>query len=429
MKKTLTILLIAIIFVSTSAFLSTPGSAFALPSGMSVGVDYWNGFKASVFLNRDSPLMSEAGIKIVKLVFTPSAMSNLASLVPAITNAKFEVLGVLCNRDLLRANNINGWGNWVYNTVSAYKNYVKVWEVWNEPDWDTGFGSPGDPVKYTSWLKAAYSQAKQADPTCRIIGVSISAVFSTTLSFLTAVYNNGGQPYMDAVSVHPYCANLSPLPPAQTSGNGKAYWKTQDARNIMVQKGDASKPIWITEMGWNTNGGGTTGSTVTEAVQAKYFTDALNYARTNWNWLEAFIVYQWQDGGSIDGGGSYFGLLREDGTRKPSFYAIKTFTSTSSSPSSSIIVTTPNGGQNWARGSVHTITWTSTGSPGAYVKIELLKGGVLNRVISSSTANDGSTSWTISSTQTLGTDYKIRITSTSITSITDSSDNNFAVTR
>jgi peptidoglycan/xylan/chitin deacetylase (PgdA/CDA1 family) len=94
---------------------------------------------------------------------------------------------------------------------------------------------------------------------------------------------------------------------------------------------------------------------------------------------------------------------------------------------STITVTTPNGGQSWVRGTVHTITWTSIGSPGAYVKIELLKGGVLNRVISSSTVNDGSYSWAIISTQALGIDYKIRITSTSITSITDSSNNNFAI--
>lgn len=92
-----------------------------------------------------------------------------------------------------------------------------------------------------------------------------------------------------------------------------------------------------------------------------------------------------------------------------------------------LTVTTPNGGQTWARGSVHTITWASTGSPGAYVKIELLKGGVLNKIISSSTANDGSYTWTISATQTVGTDYKIRITSTSITSITDNSNSNFAI--
>jgi hypothetical protein len=61
------------------------------------------------------------------------------------------------------------------------------------------------------------------------------------------------------------------------------------------------------------------------------------------------------------------------------------------------------------------------------VKIELLKAGVLNRVISASTANDRSYSWTILSTQTIGSDYKIRITSTTNTSITDSRDANFTV--
>ena len=98
-----------------------------------------------------------------------------------------------------------------------------------------------------------------------------------------------------------------------------------------------------------------------------------------------------------------------------------------SAPTSTLTVTSPNGGQNWARGTTHSITWTSTGSPGAYVKIELLKGAVVNRIITSSTANDGSYSWTIPSTQTLGTDYKIRITSTSNPAITDSSNSNFAI--
>ena len=94
-----------------------------------------------------------------------------------------------------------------------------------------------------------------------------------------------------------------------------------------------------------------------------------------------------------------------------------------------ITVISPNGGQSWVRGTTHAIKWTSTGSPGAYVKIELLKSGIVNKIIASSTANDGSYSWTISSTQTLGTDYKIRITSTSKPSITDSSNSNFAIVR
>ncbi len=68
-----------------------------------------------------------------------------------------------------------------------------------------------------------------------------------------------------------------------------------------------------------------------------------------------------------------------------------------------LTVTSPNGGESWVGGSTHEITWTSTGSPTALVKIELVKPGVaLNKVIIASTPNDGSYSWVIPMTQALG---------------------------
>ncbi|KPQ43812.1 MAG: Ser-Thr-rich glycosyl-phosphatidyl-inositol-anchored membrane family protein [Candidatus Methanoperedens nitroreducens] len=87
----------------------------------------------------------------------------------------------------------------------------------------------------------------------------------------------------------------------------------------------------------------------------------------------------------------------------------------------------PNGGEKWIRGTTQTIKWNSTESPGSYVKIELLKAGVLNRVIVLSTLNDGSHPWFIPSLQTPGTDYKVKITSTSNLSYTDMSNSNFSI--
>lgn len=87
----------------------------------------------------------------------------------------------------------------------------------------------------------------------------------------------------------------------------------------------------------------------------------------------------------------------------------------------------PNGGESWNKGSTKTITWTKAGNVGSYVKIELLKSGAVNRVISWSTPNDGSFSWYIPSTQSIGSDYKIRITSTSYSKYTDSSNYNFKI--
>ncbi len=51
----------------------------------------------------------------------------------------------------------------------------------------------------------------------------------------------------------------------------------------------------------------------------------------------------------------------------------------------SIAVTSPNGGETWAGGTTQTIRWTYSGTPGSRVRIELMKNGVVNRTINSST--------------------------------------------
>jgi Tol biopolymer transport system component len=98
----------------------------------------------------------------------------------------------------------------------------------------------------------------------------------------------------------------------------------------------------------------------------------------------------------------------------------------------SIKVKYPNGGETWKRDTLlKVISWNYTGDPGATVRVELLKGGVVNTVISASRAigtnGFGYMYWTIPSTQTIGTDYRIRVTSTTNGSYTDISDSNFSI--
>jgi beta-glucanase (GH16 family) len=107
--------------------------------------------------------------------------------------------------------------------------------------------------------------------------------------------------------------------------------------------------------------------------------------------------------------------------------SVHTDTSNGNFVISPISVVYPNGGNSWIRGTTNTIKWGYTGNSGTYVKIELFKGGVFNRLISSSTPNDGSYSWTIPLTQTIGTDYKIKVTSTSNSVYNDWSNNYFRI--
>jgi C1A family cysteine protease len=108
------------------------------------------------------------------------------------------------------------------------------------------------------------------------------------------------------------------------------------------------------------------------------------------------------------------------------------FTGTPVTPPA-LTVALPNNGENWKTGSSHAITWTYTGNPGSKVKIELLKNGVLNRTITSrasiGSGGSGSYNWKISRTQAAGIDYKIKITSTTNSSATDTSNMNFTLSQ
>ena len=77
----------------------------------------------------------------------------------------------------------NYWANYVYKTVSKYKNYIKIWQVWNEPDSTTNYENikkwnneapnkddlnkwHGTIFEYIRLLRITYEVAKKIDPEC-----------------------------------------------------------------------------------------------------------------------------------------------------------------------------------------------------------------------------------------------------------------------
>jgi hypothetical protein len=100
-------------------------------------------------------------------------------------------------------------------------------------------------------------------------------------------------------------------------------------------------------------------------------------------------------------------------------------------PPPSIKVRTPNGDRTFSAGGTRTISWTYTGDPGAWVKIQLLKGGKVVRTINRKTAigsnGKGSFGWIIPSSLAPGGDYRVKITSRTDSALTDTSDHDFGI--
>jgi hypothetical protein len=90
-----------------------------------------------------------------------------------------------------------------------------------------------------------------------------------------------------------------------------------------------------------------------------------------------------------------------------------------------VTVTSPNGGENWDAGSVHSITWVSSNITKVKIDYSTNNGTNWTNIISSTTASTGSYSWTVPNT--VSTSCKVQISDTSNALINDQSNAVFTI--
>lgn len=219
---------------------------------------------------------------------------------------------------------------------------VHYWEIWNEPNSPDFWQPKSDPTAYTQLLKSSYAALKQQDPKAYIITGGLSAQATTSnsyapIDFLTGVYHAGAKGSFDAVGDHPYTFPLSPTSSVDHAWNQMAAVNAS-LRQTMITNGDSDKKIWITEFGAPTGGPGPISTidkpnldqhpyVVDEALQKKIMLDALTLYKS-YDWAGPFFWYSYQDAGDTqDTNENFFGLLRYNGSPKPTYDAYKSWIS------------------------------------------------------------------------------------------------------
>jgi len=102
------------------------------------------------------------------------------------------------------------------------------------------------------------------------------------------------------------------------------------------------------------------------------------------------------------------------------------FTILPATPTASITLVSPNGGETFARGTAVPIVWNSSGDLGSTVKI-VLRRGTASSTLFGGTPNDGSHVWNIPATYPTGSNFSIEISSNATPAITDATDANFTI--
>jgi hypothetical protein len=205
---------------------------------------------------------------------------------------------------------------------------VAAYELWNEEDAPAWWVGAPDPAAYAALLRATYPVVKAAEPRATVL---VGGLTGNDYPYLEALYESGAKGYFDAVAVHTDTACDIDSPYTFIRENDghmipDSFLAYREVHNVMLANGD-DKPIWMTELSWRTTEAtceegafaGQKAEGVSESQQATYLAQAYHCLAQD-PYVQVAIWFPLQDGGPV-----LSGLLRANGSRKPSFAAMAAY--------------------------------------------------------------------------------------------------------
>jgi hypothetical protein len=200
--------------------------------------------------------------------------------------------------------------------ATYFKDTVKRYEVWNEPNIGAGTPShtPVTPVAYTALLKKVYAALKSVDPEIVVLGGAIApqSVLTpgATETWSLGVFQAGGLSAMDGFSMHSY--TYPDIPEKAIT------WLQTFEANARTASGGREIPLYVTEIGWTNYQGP---KTVSPSVAADY-TARFHLVAPVFGYVKGSWYFTLLDGTDITARDQNFGLFHADYSPKPAACAM-----------------------------------------------------------------------------------------------------------
>ncbi len=191
--------------------------------------------------------------------------------------------------------------------VARYGDRAPFVQIWDNPNVHPFWGRRNaNPAEYTALLRTSALAIRAVNPQIKILAAGLAANaelvrghpdFSDVL-FLRGMYDAGAKDYFDVAAAKPY-GMWSGAEDRRVATDVFNFSRAILLRDEMVAQGDAAKPMWAVEFGWNAlpndwRGAPSPWGTDTEAVQSTRLMQAIQRARSEWAWMPALIVQTFQ---------------------------------------------------------------------------------------------------------------------------------------
>jgi hypothetical protein len=203
--------------------------------------------------------------------------------------------------------------------------YLHVYEIWNEPnltspEWGAWVGTV---PQYMDMFRSAAEAVKRADPAAKVTNAGYAGIQAKTVDALRShTYADGKHPldFVDILNVHFYSGRVPPeIATDDFNANQSGEITAEEDMRRLIAWRDRAKPkmpIWLSETGYDSAGPYGTD----ERTQAARLPRVVMLALANG--IDKVFVYR--ESGSQASMHAASGLLRDDGSMKPSWLTYAT---------------------------------------------------------------------------------------------------------
>lgn len=227
------------------------------------------------------------------------------------------------------AEGIEHFTNFVAEFARRYAGSIDHLIIWNEPNlaFEWGFQST-DPARYIAMLQAVYSPLHEANPNIVVLAGALAPTLEPEgspnglddLLYLRGMYEAGAKDYFDALAIHTY--GFNDPPDASPDPRSLNFRRAELLHEIMVAYGDAQKPVYITESGWNDYPRWT--QAVRPSQRIGYTLSAFQVV-DNWEWAETLCLWIFRHPTPRNTHRDGFTLVTPFFQIKPIYYAIQAY--------------------------------------------------------------------------------------------------------